>query len=194
MMRLKTKRGFTLIETMVAISLLAISLTGPYVAVQNAVQSSYVARDQLVASQLAQEGIEYIRSIRDNNYLASPQRTWLDGFTGAGASARDACYNPTGVTSYYCTVDPTQGDFHSPPNLGMLEHSSTTTAPFLYISSNGLYNQQNNGTPSKFKRLVRIYSIDNGPTTEIQVTVQVLWTTGPRSYSIMVVDNLRDWI
>lgn len=176
-------RGFTLIETMVAITLLAVALVGPFVAVQNAVQSSYVARDQLVASQLAQEGVEYIRSIRDNNYHAS--RAWLDGFSGA---ARDACFGSG--HSGYCAVDPTQGDFHTTA-AGMLEYAGTSSLPFLYISDGGLYNQQDLGTPSRFKRLVRIYNVSD---TEILVTVQVVWSTGSKSYSVMVVDNLHDWI
>lgn len=176
----QTRNGFTLVETMVAISLLAIALIGPYVAVQNAVQSSYVARDQLVASQLAQEGVEYIRWIRDNNYLNS--RSFMD------ALSTYACYgaNPNN----YCTMDPTQGDIHSVPG-AMSAISATTSAGFLYISSGGLYNQQDLGTPSKFKRLVRVYTIS---ANEVKVVVQVLWSTGPRSYSVMVVDNLQDWI
>lgn len=187
----KSAGGFTLVETMVAITLLATALTGPFVAVQNAVQSSYVARDQLVASQLAQEGMEYIRAIRDNNYFAN--RTWTDGLNGA---SRDACYGPAtgaGGPTGYCVVDPTQGDFHTTSN-AMTEVTGTSTAEVLYISANGLYNQQSHlGTPSKFKRLVRVYTIP-GSTTEIRVVVQVLWTTGTKAYSVMIVDNLHDWI
>lgn len=173
-------QGFTLVETMVAISLLAIALIGPYVAVQNAVQSSYVARDQLVASQLAQEGVEYVRWIRDNNYLNS--RTWMDTLSTY------SCYGASPTN--YCTVDPTQGDIHSVPG-AVAAFSATSTAGYLYISESGLYNQQSLGTESKFKRLVRVYTITGN---EVKVVVQVLWSTGPRSYSVMVIDNLQDWI
>lgn len=175
-------RGFTLIETMVAISLLAISLIGPYVAVQNALQSSYVARDQLIASGLAQEGVEYIRAIRDNNFLNS--RTWMNGLTTL------SCYNANPST--YCTVDPTLGDVHTAPS-AIGTHAGTSSASFLYVSSTGLYNQQDLGTPSRFKRLVRLYPVGGG-STEVQVVVQVIWNTGPRSYSLIVSDTLHDWL
>jgi prepilin-type N-terminal cleavage/methylation domain-containing protein len=176
-------RGFTLVETLVAISVLAIALVGPFVAVQNAVQGSYVARDQLIASQLAQEGVEYLRSIRDNNYHNG--RTWLDGFDGA---VRNGCYGegPSG----YCTVDPTQGDFHTVA-AGMLEYEGTSTVPYLYVSGANLYNQQGSGSATKFKRLVQVHTIS---ATEIRITVYVIWTTGTRSYTVTVTDNLHDWI
>jgi prepilin-type N-terminal cleavage/methylation domain-containing protein len=124
-------KGFTLVETMVAISLLAVALVGPYVAVQNAVQGSYVARDQLIASQLAQEGVEYVRGVRDNNYHHG--RSWLYGFND---SARDGCYGGSPIT--YCTVDPTQGDFNNSGSSGAMAEvlpaaSATSSAPYLKV-------------------------------------------------------------
>ena len=71
-------KGFSLIETLIAITILAVALVGPFIAVRTALQASYVARDQLVASMLAQEAMEYIRTVRDNNFHAG--RDWLHGF------------------------------------------------------------------------------------------------------------------
>lgn len=175
--------GFTLIETMVAISLIAIALTGPFTAVQIALRDSYIARDRLVASELAQEAMEYIRSIRDNNHLSN--RSFVDGLSDA---PRDGCY---GVSQTgYCIVDPTQGDFHTIA-AAMQEVSGTSTAGVLYISNNGMYNQQVLGTPSRFKRLVRVYTIS---ATEVMVVVHMVWTSGTQSYSSVLVGNLQDWI
>ncbi|MCI0597781.1 type II secretion system GspH family protein [Candidatus Parcubacteria bacterium] len=183
--------GFTLVETMVAITVLAIALVGPFIAVQTALQGSYVARDQLVATHLAQEAAEYIRSVRDNNSLSG--RSWMDGLSSY------SCYgaNPTS----FCVVDPTKGDIHTdvPDNSAMTAHSSIVPgdcaqgAECLYISSANLYNQQELGTPTKFKRVVQIRTVGVGG-TEVRVTVQVFWTTGAFPYSTTVVDNLHDWI
>jgi prepilin-type N-terminal cleavage/methylation domain-containing protein len=179
-------QGFTLVETMVAIALLAVALVGPYVAVQNAVQGSYVARDQLVASQLAQEGVEYIRSIRDNNYHNG--RNWLFGFADA---QRDACYggNPS---NNYCIVDPTQGDFNTTASAMQEVTTGTTTVPALKVSANGLYNHQTSGGPdTRFKRLVQVQTIS---ATEVRIIVHVVWTTSGKTYVFTVTDGLNNWI
>ena len=179
------ERGFTLVETLVAITLLAIALIGPFVAVQNAVQASYVARDQLIASQLAQEGVEYVRSVRDNNYLASPQRTWMDGLSSYQCYGEDP--------DQYCHVDPTQGDIHgdSPNHSAMQSYSSISSLPYLYLASSGLYNQQDVGSPTRFKRLIQLRVVN---ASEVEVLVEVQWISGTRAYSVTVTDNLRDWI
>lgn len=165
---------------MVAIAILAIALVGPFVAVQTALTASYVARDQLVASALAQEGMEYIRSIRDNNFLNG--RTWMDGFPTY------TCY---GVSpAHYCTIDPTLGDIHT-SSLAMSSYPSLSSVPFLYVSSTGLYNHQNTGVLTRFKRTVQMRLLN---ANEVEVTVVVSWTTARQTYSVTVVDNLQNWI
>ena len=177
-------RGFTLIETMVAITVLALALTGPFVAVQNALRAAYTARDQLTASSLAQEGLEYVRSIRDNNYLASPQRNFMDGLSGY------SCYGATPST--YCTLDPTRGDVHTAPT-AVEVCASPESCEKLYLSSNHLYNQQAEGTPTRFTRVVQFKPV-GGSSTEVEVIIQVFWMTGIQQYSITVTDILHDWI
>lgn len=188
MMHPPAHKGFSLVETLVAITLLAVALVGPFIAVRNALTGSYIARDQLIASMLAQEGMEYLRSIRDNNYLASPQRDWLDGFS---AAARDACFgaSPSGV----CTVDPTRGDFHGDSS-GMQEYASVSAAPVLKLSSTNLYNQQPataTNVDTQFKRTVVMQSLS---ATEVRITITVSWSRSGQSYSTVVTDVLRDWL
>lgn len=126
---MSTHKGFTLVETLVAITVLALALVGPFSAVENSLFGSYVARDQLVAAALAQEGVEYIRSIRDNNYLNG--RSWVDGFNGYSQ-----CYSSSiGVTpSGTCTVDPTIGDFHNTAT-AMEGYSSSQQSSVPYIKN-----------------------------------------------------------
>lgn len=178
--RIAPHTGFTLVETMVAITVLAIALVGPFTAVEHALKASYVARDELTASALAQEGMEYIRSIRDNNYL-NGRASWMSGITPP------SCYS---TTPSYCTVDPTQGDVNTTSG-AITGYSSLGAVPPLYISSGGLYNQQGQGTVTRFTRSVQITSLS---ATEVRVTVTVSWTSAHQSYSVTVVDNLNDWL
>lgn len=190
-----THKSFTLIETMVAVSILAVAVIGPFSAVQGALRNSYVARDQLTAASLAQEGMEYIRSVRDGNFLNN--RNWMHGLdpaTGLGYACVGA--NP----SQYCMVDPTRGDVHvdSPDNSAMQSYASVDAGncgaglPCLYIDpSTRLYNQQGVGDQTVFKRAVQVRILS---ANEVLVTVQVYWTTGQTQYSATVRDTLRDWL
>lgn len=185
-------KAFTLVETMVAIAVLAVALVGPFIAVTNALRASYTARDQLIAAQLAQEGMEYIRGVRDGNYL-NGRASWLDGFSDA---ARDLCYNATvgGAVSGVCTLDPILGDFHQPSSASaMAEHASAAVAPVLKLNTSRLYTQQSGAgyTDTPFKRTVQIATVS---TNEVRVTITVSWRTLGQSYSVVVTDELQDWL
>lgn len=65
------KNGFTLVETMVAITIVTIAISGAFFSANSSMVASSIARDKLTASYLAQQGIEYVRMIRDNNYLTA---------------------------------------------------------------------------------------------------------------------------
>lgn len=64
-------RGFTLVETLVAISLISIAIVTPMSLVTQSFSAAFYARDQVTAYYLAQEGIEAVRTIRDGNILAN---------------------------------------------------------------------------------------------------------------------------
>lgn len=196
MMTNNTQQGFTLVETMVAVTILAFALVGPFFAVQTALTDSYIARDQLTAASLAQEGQEYIRSIRDNNYLAG-RSSWLDGFNSTTQN-RNRCYGTVASpTTGFCTVDATLGDFHTAGSGASMQGYTSAQAssiPSLYQTASGIYNQQSTGTQTRFKRTVQLQEITTGPVTEIKVTVVVTWVSGSRTYSATVVNNLHDWI
>lgn len=93
MFRLKNKKmstsGFTLIEALVAISILMISVAGPLVAASTGLQNSMYARDQIVAFYIAQEGIEMIRAVRDGNALNNTP--WLTGIAASCTAVGGAC-------------------------------------------------------------------------------------------------------
>lgn len=62
-------RGFTLIETLVAITILLIAIVGPMSAIGNSLSQIALARDQMIAINLAQEGIEAVRQERDSKMI-----------------------------------------------------------------------------------------------------------------------------
>jgi prepilin-type N-terminal cleavage/methylation domain-containing protein len=70
-------KGFTLVETLVAIALLIVVITGAYTAAQAGLSGAILSKEEVAAFYLAQEGVEEIRNLRDNNGLVA--NNWLAG-------------------------------------------------------------------------------------------------------------------
>ncbi len=76
-MRRRTARGFTIVETLVAITVLMISVAGPLVVASKGLTAALYARDQMTASFLAQETMEVVKNAHDNNMADTSASTWL---------------------------------------------------------------------------------------------------------------------
>lgn len=70
-MKFLHKKGFTLVETLVAIAVLLLVLIGPMTAAQKGIRNAYFANEQIIAVFLAQEAIEAVRIIRDEDGLGA---------------------------------------------------------------------------------------------------------------------------
>ncbi len=188
-------KGFTLIETMIAVTILTFAVAGPLFTASRAIVAAQIARDQLIASYLAQEGIEYVRAMRDNEYLIAHQAgganvsniAWNNFLTNESpdASAITGCRSPK-----ICTLDPVQSN-----SLPLTPcQDNTCTAP-LYLANNGttnIYTQQSNigGTMTAFTRTIQ--AIDVSPTDE-RIVSTVSWTFHNALYSVTVTDHLTPW-
>ena len=62
--------GFTILEIIVVVFIIAMGLVGVLSLIIQNVQVQYVNKNNLIASQLAQEGLELVRNKRDRNFLA----------------------------------------------------------------------------------------------------------------------------
>jgi|SRR3989344_9249934 len=80
---MRNSRGFTILEVLVAVFLLTLGVGGALTLTNQTSAASQTAASRLVASYLAQEGIEVARSIRDSNFLKLHQGqggvAWNDG-------------------------------------------------------------------------------------------------------------------
>lgn len=63
----ENRRGFTLIETFVAITILMIVVLGPMSLLSNALRDARIIGNEITAAYLAQEGVELIINYRNNN-------------------------------------------------------------------------------------------------------------------------------
>lgn len=75
----KSTAGFTLVETLVAISIFSTSILALIVVLGQGIANTNYAKTKIMATYLAQEGIEYIRNMRDTGVLydtGGPQVGW----------------------------------------------------------------------------------------------------------------------
>ncbi len=189
----QSARGFTLIETMVAVTILALAVAGPLLAASRAIVAAQTADAQITASYLAQEGIEYVRQVRDNAYLAAyaanssqlSATAWQNFLTGAMSS----CLSSSNA-SQRCVVDPLE----SPNVAGCLAGS----CPALHWNGS-VYTQQATGTLTPYTRSIELRSVPtsavdaNGNHVELQVLSTVSWSLHGTPYSIVVSDELTEW-
>lgn len=175
-------RGFTLVETLVAITVVVTAMVGPLYAVQQSLNASRAAREQLIASSLAQEAVEYVRAIRDSNYLyvlrTGSARSWLFGLDGTASSVN--CITAT------CVIDPTQD----------MQNAITrmpTPSP-LYLSSQNLYTQAAVvPTPTAYTRTVQLAPV-SGSVTEMTLTVIVTWRSKNQTRNVTITERLHNWL
>ncbi len=73
------QKAFTLIETLVAVSLLTISIVAPMTLASQSLSAAFFARDQITAFNLAQEGLEAVRAMRDGQILSISQTADASG-------------------------------------------------------------------------------------------------------------------
>ena len=165
------KNGFTLIETLVAVSIFMALLV---VLTQGIANNNY-AKKKILASYLAQEGIEYIRNMRDTYtlYTGVPGNSW-NGF-----KAKLAPCNP-GNGCRFDTVFPHVVVVCNDPNNCKL------------YESNGSYSTNPiGGADSGFVRKIWMTTVN---VDEVKIFSDVSWTQGSGSYSITFSENLFNWI
>jgi prepilin-type N-terminal cleavage/methylation domain-containing protein len=180
----KDAPGFTLIETMVAITLLSVAIVAPMSLTAQSLATAYYARDQITAFYLAQEAIEAVRSLRDSQILQIAK-------SSSGSSIN--LFGPIPLNNQPFTIDARQTD----PGAAITT-CADGPAP-LYgcppLQTDGtLYGYNTGWTNTNFTRIVDAALVP-GTQDEIQISVTVTWQTGAfqrRSFTIS--SDLYRWV
>lgn len=170
--------GFTLIETLVAISIFSFSILALLSVLSTGVTNTTYAKKKIVAGYLAQEGIEYVRNMRDTAVLydaTSPQNGWnsfsskISGCVSGNVCGFNSSTNP--ISIFNCTAD----------SIGCK----------LYLN-NGNYNDNgSSGVDSGFVRKIWITSISSD---QVKIFSEVDWKQGSGNFSMTFSENLFNWV
>ena len=181
--QLKARQGFTLVETLVAVMLLSIAIVAPMLLTVRSLSSAYYAKDQFTAFYLAQEGIESVHQIRDNQILE----------IAGGATDVDLFGSITNYTnSEPFKIDATTNDITACPLAG---------CPPLESNGN-LYGYGDTGwTPTNFTRTITACYVQSPSgcnstrSDEMRVSVTVSWKTASlASRSFTISEDLYRWL
>lgn len=192
----RTAGGFTLIEALVALALILGALVGPVTLVTMGLLNFSFAHNKLIAANLAQEGVELIRTIRDNNILCDEingSDSWLwDHDPGEASNVRIGnsrqIASPASIVSDTCG----SGAIESPD----LENYSGQR--IRYDSPSELYGYIGS-EETIFARWIDISSPPSPPTPgippldQMDVISTVTWTERGRPHSIVLQERMYNW-
>ena len=158
-------RGFSLIEVVVSATIFIVAMLGVTALISLNIVNAALLRNRLIAANLAQEGIEIVRNIRDNNFLApeDPPVPWDQNLNN--------------------------GDWRVAYDSQTL--LSWNNQPLRFHSSSGLFDYNpSGGEGSIFRRTINIQRINSN---EIRVTSTTRWEERGRNFFLEAEHHLFNW-
>lgn len=167
----KKRRGFSLIEVIVALFVVSVGLVGMISLVFYSTRGESVNRDRLIASQLAQEGVELTRNVREDNWLKG--QNWYKGLQDP------SCWGCPDHTIKF-TID-------YQDNQKMVSDIDEGT---LQVEEGKYYVHDDSHPDSKFKRMITIESSSNASSS---VSSKVQWEDRGETHTYVADTVLYNW-
>jgi len=172
---LKNNSGFSLIELMAAVAIISTSMVAIFSLIIQNIQVQKINKDILIASMLAQEGVELVRSIRDENWLTEGDDVW-DG------------------------IDELDDTFSIDINFNIDRNPDTPSdiGARLYLNANDFYDHVNTGAPTQFYRLITITpsgtdTDGDGNDDSVSVASNIQWISNGHPKNYIAEALLYDW-
>ncbi len=175
-------KSFTLLEVILAITILTIAVGGIFALVSQTIASVSVTQSRLIASYFVQEGVEIVKNIRDTNWLKL--QPWNQGLEEGDWEGDYQTGSPPDYLSLTPCFFPCQyEDLH-----------------FLGIDNQSFYSY--NYPPENktiFKRKITISDGEDlndppdGEMDRLKISVEVFWKDRGKIYSIAAQEYLYNW-
>lgn len=190
------KSGFTLIEMMVALSIFSFSVLAVLVLLGTSISNVGYAEKKMTASYLAEEGIEFMRNMRDTFVLYDPdgaQKGW-EKFNTSLNQCIFTNNNPNNPDKK-CYFD-NQGMFSSSTPIVYIDYSSCSVPPYngicpiMHYDPNSGYGYTS-GTATDYIRDVFVQEITPD---EIRIFSTVHWKQKSADFSVTFSEDLFNWV
>jgi Tfp pilus assembly protein PilV len=166
----KLKNGFSLIEALIAIAILIVGILSAFLLLIRTTATIPSMQARLTAVNLAQEGIEEVRALRDTDFLDDTKgfKSFLNGHS-CGTGCHIAANNENGSIELFDG----QGE--------LLKLNDSTH----------LYTYNSNDPDSIFSRSIKI---DSTQTNWIDITVDVTYAIKGKTQTVEATDRLYNWL
>jgi len=163
--------GFSIIESLIAISILLTAIAAPMSMAQNGLVLARNSTNQITAFYLGQEAVEFVRYQRDTNVFdLDKNKNWLKKLSNCVDKGKP------------CIVDVLKGG---------MKLCSSGICEKLKISPEGLYGHEDTWMDSIFTRSVLI--TETVPDREVLIEVTVKWTNTRGDKEIKINETLFNW-
>jgi len=177
-----------LVETLVAISIFSVSLVGLMTVLGQGIANTGYAKKKAIAAFLAQEGIEYVRNIRDTYMLygATTSAGWTsfnNKLIGASCQLANGCYFDDSSLNFSSQTQPI---------VSIPFYACSGSCPIMYYDPTyGRYNYAL-GSSSEYRRKINITQLNGA--TEARITSTVYYSQGSGTYSVSFSESLFNWV
>ena len=184
----KLTTGFTLIEVLVALFILSLSIVAMMSVLASGISNTAYAKNKMIATYLAQEGVEYFRNMRDTNMLYYDSQSASNGwnnFVTNNTKGANQCTNNK-VCNFDASVLNTITNCNAP-----------TCTALNFISSSvggGGYSNTGGGTATIFARKVTAIPVVDSNNEQITISSTVEWTQKSTKYSVTFSEVLFNWM
>lgn len=195
MKKTSQQSGFTLIETLIAVLILTLSIGGLLSLAAGGFYSVRYSRNQIVANNLLQESLEYVRNSRDTAVIAGLSwDAWQDTLQ------TDTNGNQTGVNSAGCFN--TSGCIINPYAVSAPVKQCSGLCPYvLYFPDNAFYGYSATypfvpvaaSYQTSFVRTIKINVSSTNPDQVIVVGI-ISWLNGTATKTISQSMLITNWI
>lgn len=169
------QKGYSLVEVLVAVSILLIALIGPMTIATKGLQSAFYAREQATAIFLAQEGIELFVAIRNDAMIAAINSGNLDtSWDWTTDSRLDECRDSTGCN---VVLTGTDGGDTALDQVTIRDCANPTQCRLSYVPSAARARYGFTGTETPYTRTITLTPTNDGggESNGIIITSEVRW-------------------
>ncbi len=192
---MKGSRGFTLLETIIAVFILSTAATAALTSVRTGARSSEYARDEIVAYYLSNETVEFLRNLRDTNITKG--RNWLSGIPVECFTKDNNCRIDTSTKTFEVVDSKEQLRLCFDPNIINQEiaeeesQSTFSSGGYGYDACDSI-DVDSGVIQSRFIREIWFEKFDDD--NQVVVNIKITWQSGPfKDLSYTVQTLLTDW-